>query len=105
MRPWKVGVGLTAVFAGLGLFYVGIRFDYLAPYSRLLAAEHWGMLAYYALGSLLVLSLVLAVPLRSLGLHDVGRKVDLVERSMRRGEGDPELAHRLREEEQGTFSE
>ena len=37
---------------------------------------------------------------RALGLADMGRKVDLVERSIRRGEADPELADTLRRKAQ-----
>ena len=35
--------------------------------------------------------------------RDLGRKVDLVERSIRRGEGEPELADKLKREARGTF--
>ena len=34
---------------------------------------------------------------RAAGFADLGRPVELVERSVRRGEGDPELADTLRE--------
>ena len=43
---------------------------------------------------------------RSIGLADLGRKVDLVERSIRRGEGgDTELAEALRSQEKGDFQD
>jgi hypothetical protein len=40
---------------------------------------------------------------RVLGLGDVGRKVDLVERSVRRGDGNPELAEALRRDFEGEW--
>ncbi len=38
---------------------------------------------------------------RAAGLADLGRRVDLVERSVRRGEGDPELAEAVRRDAEG----
>ena len=40
------------------------------------------------------------------GLADLGRKVDLVERSIRRGAGgDPELAGQMQHQDRGEFDE
>ena len=40
---------------------------------------------------------------RAAGLADLGRRVDLVERSVRRGEGDPELVEALRRDAEGEW--
>ena len=40
---------------------------------------------------------------RAAGLAGLGRRVDLVERSIRRGEGDPELAEALRRDAEGEW--
>ena len=41
---------------------------------------------------------------RALGLADMGRKVDLMERSIRRGEGgQTDLAEKLEQEDRGQF--
>ena len=40
---------------------------------------------------------------RAAGLADLGRRVDLVKRSVRRGEGDPELAEALRRDAEGEW--
>ena len=41
-----------------------------------------------------------------MGLADLGRKVDLVERSIRRGAGgDPELTEQMQQQERGDFQE
>ena len=39
----------------------------------------------------------------ALGLGDLGKKVDLVERLVRRGEGDRELAKALQRDEEGKW--
>ena len=40
---------------------------------------------------------------RAAGLADLGQRVDLVERSIRRGEGDPQLADALRRDAEGEW--
>ena len=40
---------------------------------------------------------------RAAGLADLGRRVDLLERSVRRGEGDPELARALKSDAEGDW--
>ena len=40
---------------------------------------------------------------RATGLADLGRRVDLVERSVRRGEGDPGLADALNRDAEGEW--
>ena len=40
---------------------------------------------------------------RAAGLADLGRRVDLAERSVRRGEGDPELADALKRDAEGEW--
>ena len=40
---------------------------------------------------------------RAAGLSDLGRRVDLAERSVRRGEGDPELTDALRRDAEGDW--
>ena len=44
----------------------------------------------------------MALP-RATGLADLGRRVDLAERSVRRGEGDPELTDALRRDAEGDW--
>lgn len=105
MRPWQISIGVTVALMGLGVFWIGVRFDYLQPYTRLLFADYWPYLAVHGAVAVACFMVPLATALRSFGLQDVGRKVDLVERSMRRGEGDPELARRLNEEAEGSYSE
>ena len=103
MQPWRISVGMTAALAGLAVLVCGSRLEYLAPFWRVILAD-------YGLAIALHLGLVLAAVAstfygvsRVAGLADLGRRVDLVERSIRRGEGDPELADSLRQDAAGQW--
>ena len=103
MQPWRISVGLTAVLAGSAILAGGSRLEYLAPFWRVILAEY-GLVIAEHLG--LVLAAVAAAlygVARAAGLADLGRRVDLVERSIRRGEGDPELADTLRWDAEGEW--
>lgn len=105
MLPWKVAVGMAmALGALLGAFLLR-RFDYLAPYTAYIAAEHWLAVLVHFGAAVAAIGLSAGALARSLGLVDVGRKVDVVERSIRRGDASPELGRLLREEAEGTFTE
>ena len=101
MQPWRISAGLTAALTGAAFLAGGSRLEYLAPFWRLILADYGLVIAAH-------LGLVLAAVAASLyglaraaGLADLGRRVDLVERSIRRGEGDPELAEALRRDAEG----
>ena len=106
MQPSHFAIGLTATILALAAQMGGPYYSYLLPHSRVLAAQYWLPLTAY--GGLLVatLAFVLYASARAMGLADLGRKVDLVERSIRRGAGaDPELAEQMRQQERGDFLE
>ena len=106
MQPITVALGLTVTLLALAALLAGPSFAFLAPHTRVLVFEYWPALAAY--GGLAVVSLVVALytTARAAGLADLGRKVDLVERSIRRGAGgDPELAGQMRQQERGDFEE
>ena len=106
MQPITVALGLTVTLLALAALLAGPSFAFLAPHTRVLVFEYWPALAAY--GALAVVSLVVALyaTARAAGLADLGRKVDLVERSIRRGAGgDPELAGQMRQQERGDFEE
>ena len=65
MQPWKISAGLTAALAGSASLLAGSRLEYLAPFWPLILADYGVSIA-----------------------SDLGRRVDLAERSVRRGEGD-----------------
>ena len=106
MQPITVALGLTVTLLALAALLAGPSFAFLAPHTRVLVFEYWPALAAY--GGLAVVSLVVALyaTARAAGLADLGRKVDLVERSIRRGAGgDPELAGQMRQQERGDFEQ
>ena len=104
MHPWKVSVGLTVTTLGLAALLGLPELIYLKPHWRVLLRDYWLTITLY--GRLAVVSFAFSIyaAARSLGLADLGRKVDLVERSIRRGEGgDPELAEALHNQSKGKF--
>ena len=106
MQPISVALGLTVTILALTSLLAGPQFEYLAPHTRVLVSEYWPALAAY--GALAVLTLIVAIysTARAAGLADLGRKVDLVERSIRRGAGgDPELAEQMQQQDRGDFDE
>lgn len=105
MLPWKVAVGMALALGGLLAAALMRRFDYLAPYSGYIAVEHWLPILIHFGAAVAAIGLLAGALARSLGLVDVGRKVDVVERSIRRGDSSPELGRLLREEAEGTFTE
>ena len=106
MQPITVALGLTVTILALTALLAGPQFVYLAPHTRVLISEYWP--AFTAYGTLAVLSLIVALyaTARAAGLADLGRKVDLVERLIRRGAGgDPELAEQMQQQDRGDFDE
>ena len=103
MQPWRMSVGLTAVIAGSAVLVCGSHLEYLAPFWRVIVADYSAAIAVH-LG--LVLATVAAtfyIAARVARLADLGRRVDLVERSIRRGEGDPELVQFLQRDAEGDW--
>ena len=106
MQPITVALGLTVTILALAALLAGPQFVYLAPHTRVLVIEYWPALTAY--GVLAVLTVIVAIyaTARAAGLADLGRKVDLVERSIRRGAGgDPELAGQMQQQDRGEFDE
>ena len=103
MQAWRVSVGLTVSVAGVALLLVGSRLDYLAPYWRVILAEYGVSIAVHGGLALVTVAAILYGAARAVGLVDLGRKVDLVERSIRRGEGDQELAEALQRDTEGEW--
>ena len=106
MQPITVALGLTVTVLALAALLAGPAFAFLAPHTRVLVFEYWPALTAY--GALAVVSLVVALyaTARAAGLADLGRKVDLVERSIRRGAGgDPELAEQMQQQDRGDFEQ
>ena len=103
MQAWRVSVGLTVSVAGVALLLVGSRLDYLAPYWRVILADYGVSIAVHGGLALVTFAAIIYGTARAVGLVDLGRKVDLVERSIRRGEGDQNLAAALQQDTEGEW--
>ena len=104
MQPWKISVGLTAIILAVASMLAGESFAYFKPYLGIIATDHWMPAAWYSGLAVVTLMVVIYSGARVLGLADMGRKVDLMERSIRRGEGgQTELAEKLEQEHRGRF--
>ena len=105
MQPSRVAVGLGAAISAVALILLLPRFEYLTPYSGLIVRQYWLPVTLYSVAALFTLMVLLGALARRLGLVDIGKTVDLVDRSIRRGEGDPDLSRRLQDEERGKYPE
>ena len=106
MQPWKVSIGLTVTALGVAVIFGLPELSYLKPHWKVLLRDSWRPITLY--GGLAVVSFAFSIyaGARSVGLADLGRKVDLVERSIRRGEGgDPDLAATLHSQSKGEFQD
>ena len=104
MQPWKISIGLTAIILAVAGMIAGERFAYLQPHFQIIVTDYWMPVAWY--GGLAVVTLMVAIyaAARALGLADMGLKVDLMERTIRRGAGGQiELAEKLGQEDRGQF--
>ena len=106
MQPITVAVGLTVTVLAASALVAGPQFAYLAPHTRVLLAAYWPALTVYSTLAVLTVIVALYAAARAAGLADLGRKVDLVKRSIRRGAGgDPELAGQMQQQDRGDFDE
>ena len=103
MQPWRISAGVTAAITGAA-FILGIeRLDYLAPFRWAILAEHGTAIAMHAGLALVAFAAAIYMAARTGGLADLGRRVDLAERSAMRGEGDHGLADSLRKDAEGEW--
>ena len=103
MQPWKISAGLTAALAGSAVLLAGSRLEYLAPFWPLILSDYGVLIALHLGLALTAAPAAIYGVARAAGLADLGWRVDLVERSVRRGEGDPELADALRRDAEGDW--
>lgn len=103
MQPWKISAGLTAALAGSAFLLGGSRLDYLASHWPAILAGHGGALFLHAVLVLTAIAATIYAIARTTGLADLGRRVDLAERSVRRGEGDAGLEDALRRDADGDW--
>ena len=85
------------------MILIGSDLAYLKPYWRVILTDCWLPIGAYGGRALVTITSMLYAAARALGLVDLGWKVDLVDRSIRCGEGDPELADALQREAEDKF--
>ena len=106
MRPWRVGLGLTMSGGALAAWALWLELGYLHPYWQLVLADYGWYLAAQSSVALVTVAVAVYAVARAFSLGAVGRKLDVVERAIRRGTGqDPELAEALARDEAGDYSE
>ncbi len=103
MQPWKISAGLTAALAGATFLLAGSRLEYLAPHWPLILARHGVPVALHAAFAVVTVVAAIYGVARATGLADLGSRVNLAERSARRGEGDHDLADALRRDAEGDW--
>ena len=82
-----MGVGLTASAGALGVWALAVEAAYLHPFWRVVAADYGWYVAGYGGTALVAFGTGAYLAARVIGLGAVGRKVDVVERAIRRGDG------------------
>ena len=103
MQPWKISAGLTAAIAGTAFLLGGARLEYLAPFWPVILAEYGVLLSLHLALALTTVAAAIYAVARATGLADLGRRVDLAERSVRRGAGDTGLTEALRRDAEGDW--
>ena len=103
MKPIFFGIGVTAAVAGLAVLLIGPRLDFLSPWWGTILRAYGFTLGLHAAAALVTSIVVFYALARILGLADLGRRVDLVERGIRRGSGDRDLQHALERNDQGLY--
>ena len=105
MQPWKISIGFTVIIIAVAALIAGEQFAYLEPHFQTIFTDYWMPLAWYGGLAILTLMAIIYASARALGLADLGLKVDLMERSIRRdgGGGTTALAQKLGQEERGEF--
>ena len=104
MDPGRFCVGMTLVVMALTCVLVMAQFDYLAEFWIVLWADHAVRLSVMALAWLMTVVAGSYQFARVLVLGEVGQRVGLLDRAMRRGQGgDPELRDALDREETGQY--
>ena len=103
MQPWKISAGLTAALAGSVLLLGGAHLEYLAGHWPLILARHGVPVGLHTVFAAMTVAAAIYAVGRATGLADLGSRVDLAERSVRRGEGDQDLAAALRRDAEGDW--
>lgn len=106
MTPGRFSLGMTLVILVLGGTALAVEFGYLSVFRAYVVAEHGLRLGLMAAAAFLGVASGTYQLARVLVLGEVGERVGLLERTMRRGKGgDPELQEALAREESGDYAD
>ena len=106
MTPGRFCVGMTLVVLVLVGTAVVVEFGYLSAFRSYLVGEHGVRLGLMGAAAFLGVASGTYQLARVLALGEVGERVGLLERTMRRGKGgDPELREALAREESGDYAD
>ena len=83
MVPWQVATGLTVAVGGAAAIVLPERLDYLEGYWRMILSEHGAGIAPPAATALASLFAAIHWAARKVGLGDLGRKVEHLDRGLR----------------------
>ena len=90
--------------AGVVVWALTVELVYLVPYVVVVMEDYGVYLAAQGVLMLVALSALVYAGARSVSLGSVGRKLDVVERAIRRGAGqDADLAQALARDETGDY--
>ena len=104
MTPGRFSLGMTLVIVVLGGTALAVEFRYLSAFRVYVVAEHGLRLGLMAAAAFLAVAGGTYQLVRLLSLGEVGERVGLLERAMRRGKGgDPQLREALAREESGDY--
>ena len=104
MQPWKSVLVLRSSFLPWPRWSAEKHFAYLQPYFQIIVTDYWMPVTWYGGLAVVTLLAVIYAAARAFGLADMGLKVDLMERTIRRGSGgQSELAEKLGQEDRGQF--
>ncbi len=103
MKPIFFGIGITAALGGLAVLWVGPQLDFLSPWWGTILRTYGLTLGLHAAAAVVTSIVVFYALARVAGLADLGRRVDLVERGIRRGSGDTDLQHALERGDDGVY--
>jgi len=106
MTPGRFSLGMTVVILVLGGTALAVEFGYLSAFRSYLVGEHGLRLGVMPAAAFLGVASGTYQLARVLALGEVGERVGLLERTMRRGKGgDPELREALAREEAGEYGD
>ena len=104
MTPWQVATGLSIALLVPSAFLLVEELGYISGYWGWLWQRYWYQLGLFFSTVVLVVYTTFYQFSRVLSLGDIGRRIQVLDRSLKEGKvGDPELVDALQREARGNF--